>query len=76
MNFLPTNITIKGLKINNMDHLSSTSFSSTIKTNRNVCAKKNQGFGQQFSDKTIRAFGIHAANDNDFQDEYAEKINR
>ncbi len=76
MNFLPTNITIKGIKLNNVDHLSSVSFSSTIKTNRNVCAKKSQGFGQQLADLTLRSHTIHSTNDNDLYDVYSEKNNR
>ncbi|WP_462411685.1 hypothetical protein [Neobacillus sp. Marseille-QA0830] len=75
MIFLPSNITIKGLKLNNIDHLSSMSFSSTIKINRSVSAKKNQGFGQQLADKTLRAFSIHSTVDNDAQDVYSVKKN-
>jgi hypothetical protein len=73
MFFLPTNVNIKGMKLNNVDHLSSVSFHSTIKQNRNVSAKKNQGFGQQFADGTIRAFTVTSIIDNDSQDSITEK---
>lgn len=58
MFFLPTNINIQTLKLNNVDHLSSVSFSSTIKQNRNVNAKKSQGFGQQLADGVNRVSSV------------------
>jgi hypothetical protein len=56
------------MKLNNVDHLSSISFSSNVKKNRNVAAKKTQGFGQQLADGTIRAFTISGVADDDIQD--------
>ena len=75
MFFLPTNINITAIKLNNVDHLSSLSFSSTIKKNRNVSAKKNQGFGQQMADRTLRVFSTTSVRDNDMEDFYSEKAN-
>ena len=75
MFFLPTNVNIKDFKLNNTDHLGSISFGSTIKTNRNVCAKKNQGFGRQMADKTLRIFPKTSVIDNDMGDSYTEKSN-
>lgn len=76
MFFLPTNINIANMKLNNVDHLSSVSFSSTIKRNRNVGGKKNQGFGQQMADETLRVFSKTCITDNDLKDSFAQKINR
>ena len=75
MFFLPTKVTIGAIKLNNIDHLSSISFSSTIKKNRNVSAKKNQGFGQQMADNTLRVFSKSSVIDNDMIDNYTEKSN-
>ncbi len=58
MFFLPTNINIQNIKLNNVDHLSTVSFSSTVKQNRSVSAKKNQGFGQQFADGVKRVSSV------------------
>lgn len=76
MFFLATNINIANMKLNNVDHLSSVSFSSTIKKNRNVNAKKNQGFGQQMADRTVRIFSISSTNDNEIEDSFAQKVKR
>ena len=67
MFFLPTKVNITAIKLNNVDHLSSISFSSTIKKNRNVSAKKNQGFGQQMADGTLRVFSTTSIMDNDIR---------
>lgn len=75
MFFLPTNVNIKDFKLNNNDHSGSISFGSTIKKNRNVAAKKNQGFGQQMADKTLRIFPKTSVIDNDMEDSYTEKSN-
>ncbi|MHC0038044.1 hypothetical protein [Pseudoneobacillus sp. C159] len=75
MYFLPTKIDIKGIKINNVDHLGSVSLSSTIKQNRNVAGKKNQGFGQQMADGCLKIFTISSVNDNESVDSYFQKRN-
>ena len=75
MFFLPTKVNIGAIKLNNIDHLSSVSFSSTIKKNRNVSAKKNQGFGQQMADNTLRVYSKSSVIDNDIEDSYTEKSN-
>lgn len=68
MFFLPTNINIKDMKINNVDHLSAVSFSSTIKQNRNANAKKNQGFGQQHADGVTRVSSVSYTMDDEIVD--------
>lgn len=73
MFFLPTTINIKGIKLNNVDNLSTVSFSSTIIQNKNVSAKKNQGIGQQLSDGTLRAFTVSSTLDNELQDSMSQK---
>lgn len=75
MFFLPTKVNISVFKVNNSDHLSSISFSSTFKKNRNVSAKKNHGFGQQMADGTVRIFSKSSVIDNDRADSYTEKSN-
>jgi hypothetical protein len=73
MFFLPTTINIKGIKLNNVDHLSTVSFNSTIIQNKNVSAKKNQGIGQQLADGTLRAFTVSSTIDNEPQDSMSQK---
>lgn len=73
MFFLPTTVNIKVMKLNNVDHLSVVSFGTTINQNRNVNAKKNQGFGQQLADDTLRAFTISSTTDNEAQDLMSQK---
>lgn len=73
MFFLPTTVNIKVMKLNNVDHLSVVSFGTTIKQNRNVNAKKNQGFGQQLADDTLRAFTVSSTIDNEAQDLMSQK---
>jgi hypothetical protein len=75
MFFLPTKVNIGAVKLNNIDHLSSISFSSNIKKNRNVSAKKNQGFGQQMADNTLRVYSKSSVIDNDIKDFHKEKSN-
>ena len=75
MFFLPTKVNITSIKLNNVDHLSSVSFSSTIKKNRNVSAKKNQGFGQQFADGSLRIFSTTSTMDDDIKDSCSQKAN-
>ena len=60
MFFIPTKVNITEIKLNNIDHCSSISFSSTLKQNRNVSAKKNQGFGQQLGDECLRIYTTSA----------------
>ncbi|WP_026565788.1 hypothetical protein [Bacillus sp. UNC41MFS5] len=73
MFFLPTTINLKGIKLNNVDHLNTVSFNSTLIQNKNVSAKKNQGFGQQLADGTLRAFTISSTIDNELQDSMSQK---
>ena len=40
MFFIPTKVNITEIKLNNIDHGSSISFSSTLKQNRNVSGKE------------------------------------
>jgi len=68
MFFLPASINIKGIKLNNMDNLSSLSLSSTTKKNSNVSAKKNQGVGQQHADGTLRIYSKGYVIDNETLD--------
>ncbi|OCA91947.1 hypothetical protein A8F95_18730 [Bacillus wudalianchiensis] len=75
MFFLPAKVNINHVKVNNSDHLSAVSFSSTVKRNRNVCAKKNQGFGQQMADGTLRMFSKTWTIDHDTVDSCREKSN-
>ncbi|MFS0823308.1 hypothetical protein [Bacillus sp. 1P02SD] len=74
MPFLPININIKDIKLNNVDHLGSVSFSSTLKQNRNVSGKKNQGFGQQHADSSLKIFSTSGVIDNEPNDSNAQKI--
>jgi hypothetical protein len=73
MFFLPTNITINAMKLNNVDHLGIVSLSSTTIQNRNVSAKKNQGFGQQFADGVVRAFNVSSTIDHEILDGNSQK---
>ncbi|HHY71981.1 MAG TPA: hypothetical protein GX497_01900 [Bacillus bacterium] len=75
MFFLPTNINIKDIKLNNVDHLGAVSFSSTIKQNRNANAKKNQGFGQQHADGAVRVESISFTIDDEAVDFITIKSN-
>ncbi|MGN7399084.1 hypothetical protein ACTHO0_04460 [Cytobacillus praedii] len=74
MNFLPSTINIKEIKVNGADHLGVFSLDSTMIKNRNVSAKKNQGFGQQMADNTLNAFSITSTFDNELQDSLSQKI--
>ncbi|RFB18757.1 hypothetical protein DZB84_00445 [Bacillus sp. HNG] len=76
MSFLPVNINIKHIKLNNVDHLGAVSFGSTIKQNRSVTGKKNQGFGQQLSDESLKIFSTSCVIDNEPNDSNSQKINR
>lgn len=73
MYFLPTKVNISDMKINNIDHLGSISFSSTVKKNINVSGKKNQGFGQQLADETFRIFSQTSIMDQDMEDSSTKK---
>ena len=74
MFFIPTKVNITGIKLNNIDHGSSISFSSTVKQNRNVSAKKNQGFGQQLADGCLRIYTTSAILDDDVEDSQSQKV--
>ncbi|MCM3766419.1 hypothetical protein [Neobacillus niacini] len=73
MFFKPIDIKIDDLKVNNLDHLGSISFGTTVKVGRNVSAKKTQGFGQQHADSCLRAYNSHYVIDNDTVDQYSVK---
>ena len=75
MFFLPTKVNITEIKLNNIDHGSSISLSSTFKKNRNVSAKKNQGFGQQFADGCLKIHTASAILDHDVEDSNSQKVN-
>ncbi len=75
MFFLPTKVNITEIKLNNIDHGSSISLSSTLKQNRNVSAKKNQGFGQQFADGCLKIYTTSAILDHDVEDSNSQKVN-
>lgn len=75
MFFIPTKVNITEIKLNNIDHCSSISFSSTIIQNRNVSAKKNQGFGQQLADGCFRINTTSATFDHDVEDFLIQKSN-
>ncbi len=75
MYFLPQKISISGIKVNNEDHLSSISISSTRKINRNVCGKKNQGIGQQLGDGCLRIYTVSTTFDQDWEDSNSIKRN-
>jgi hypothetical protein len=74
MFFIPTNVNITEIKLNNIDHGSSISFSSTVKQNRNIKAKKNQGFGQQLGDECLRIYTTSATFDHDVEDSNSQKV--
>ena len=76
MFFKPTNIKIAEIKVNNLDHLGSVSFGSTIKVGRHVSAKKTQGYGQQMADCVPRAVNLHCVLDDDFLDQPSTKNNK
>lgn len=61
------------MKINNTDHGSSVSFGTNVKSNRNVSAKKNQGFGQQLADGVLRFAPVQFVLDDELFDRNSEK---
>ena len=73
MFFLPTKVNITEIKLNNLDHAGSISFSSTLKQNRNVSGKKNQGFGQQMGDECLRIYTSSVTMDHEFEDSNSQK---
>ena len=73
MSFMPIKVNIGDIKLNNIDHLSAVSLGSTSKKNRNVSAKKNQGFGQDFADGSIRIDTSSSILDNEIHDSNSEK---
>lgn len=76
MFFESTCINIGKIKLNNVDHLGYASLGSNYIVNRNVNAKKTQGFGQQLADSTLRIDLVHMVLDEDFNDRMAVKMNR
>ena len=71
--FLPCDIRIGSMTLNNSDHGSTVSFGTTKLINRNVKAKKTQGFGQQFSDFTMRFSPIQMVIDDEMSDAFRMK---
>jgi hypothetical protein len=76
MFFEPSSVNIGTLKVNNVDHGGNISFGQSLKMNRNVSAKKSQGFGQQHADSVIRFDTIQLLLDEDVLDRTAMKMNR
>lgn len=76
MYFKPTQVNIGSMEINNTDHLGSVSFGSAYKVNRNVAAKKNQGFGQQHADFCFRYATVCMLLDDDQSDSFTLKTNK
>jgi hypothetical protein len=76
MLFEPSSVNIGFLKVNNVDHGGNISFGQSFKHNRNIAAKKSQGFGQQLADSVIRFDTIQLLLDEDVLDNAAMKINR
>ncbi|WP_303982187.1 hypothetical protein [Niallia circulans] len=76
MEFSSTNINIQILKLNNIDHSGIFSLGTTEVQNRNVFGKKNQGFGQQHADTSIRVLTSNTILDNDKQDKVTKKENK
>ncbi|WP_241158496.1 hypothetical protein [Cohnella candidum] len=74
--FGPVQIDIKGMKVNNADHAGFISFGRTVLTNRNVAAKKTQGFGQQFADGVVRLCTVQYVQDDEVEDFRSVKENR
>jgi len=74
--FLPTSIQIGSMVLNNCDHAGAVSFGVNEKLNRNVSAKKNQGYGQQFADLTLRLATIQLVLDDERIDTFSSKFRR
>lgn len=73
MFFESTSVTIGAIKLNNTDHLANVSAGSNYMVNRNVKAKKTQGFGQQLADSVLRFDTIQAVLDADIIDGTSSK---
>ncbi|CAM3824409.1 hypothetical protein COLU111180_09635 [Cohnella lubricantis] len=74
--FVPASIQIGSIELNNCDHAGAVSFGVNHKLNRNVRAKKNQGFGQQFADQTLRFAAIQLLLDEESSDSIRSKADR
>lgn len=72
---LTIEVRIGQMKINNADHAGAISLGSAVMTNRNVCAKKSQGFGQQFADRAWRIATVQAVRDDEASDKAKTKTN-
>ncbi|MCC3373295.1 hypothetical protein [Cohnella sp. REN36] len=68
MRFVPARIHVDHIQIKNADHGSDVSFGSTVIRNRNVVAKKTQGFGQQLADAVSRRKIVSYVADDDRSD--------
>ncbi|WP_163859066.1 hypothetical protein [Paenibacillus elgii] len=73
MFFESTSVTIGAIKLNNADHLANVAAGSNYMVNRNVKAKKTQGFGQQFADSVLRFDTIQMVLDADIMDTASSK---
>ena len=76
MIFVPAQINLKSMVINNTDHTSTVSFGAAFAVNRNVNAKKTQGIGQQFADAVIRYSTVSMVLDDDLSESFSLKINK
>jgi len=66
-------INIGAMKLNNADHGGIVSLGSTEQTNRQVAAKKTQGFGQQFGDRVWRVATVQWVRDDEASDSCSMK---
>jgi hypothetical protein len=76
MVFVPTQINIGSMKLNNADHAGMVSFGSTFAVNRSVSAKKTQGIGQQLADGVVSFSTLSMVLDDDLSDVFNEKIGK
>lgn len=74
--FLPASIQIGSMILNNSDHAGAVSIGVNEKLNRNVNGKKNQGFGQQHADQTLRLATIQLLLDDEITDTFSAKFRR
>ncbi|TGB01983.1 hypothetical protein [Halobacillus salinus] len=68
MKFLPTNINMPNIKVNNAERQCSISFGQNVKTKHYVTNKKQQGFGEQSGDRVLVHKPIGEVIDIDFSD--------
>lgn len=66
--FLPASIQIGSLQIRDGDSAAAMTIGSSLMIGRRVAGKKNQGFGQQFGDGTVRFATVQLLLDHDGND--------